>query len=387
VTGRAWIEGRGEEIVTLKLRAADGEIDWSDLYGGGLDDRAWDVIVGPDGHPVVTGLSANADGTADYLTIKYDSESGAHIWSRSLPGAVNNQTRAGWLAVTGEGDVLLCNRTWLPTSSYDVVLHRYAAASGDTLWTRRYDGPSGGADDPRCMIADPAGDLIVAGVRSGDYLVLKLSPVDGHEIWSATYDGPPGWYDVAACAATGPDGEVIVSGFSDGTTTGWDVATVAFDAADGSQLWDVRYDGDGQSDEARAVVCGTDGDLFVVGYAYSNTTNMDILSLRYLLDDLSGTPEDLPVVARRLVSAHPNPFNPRLLIDLQLPVSQAVRLDIHDVAGRRLRTLQSGPLPAGRQELTWDGCDDSGRPAPAGTYLLRLSGGSWHESRKVVLVR
>ncbi|MGH7731472.1 MAG: FlgD immunoglobulin-like domain containing protein, partial [Candidatus Eiseniibacteriota bacterium] len=50
-----------------------------------------------------------------------------------------------------------------------------------------------------------------------------------------------------------------------------------------------------------------------------------------------------------------------------------VRLEIFDPQGRIVSTLATGPLPAGRHARTWDARDRSGRLAPAGVYLARLS--------------
>jgi len=56
------------------------------------------------------------------------------------------------------------------------------------------------------------------------------------------------------------------------------------------------------------------------------------------------------------------------------------------VSGRRVRTLTDERRPAGRQRVVWDGRDDWGHEAPAGVYLLRLTG-SGVATRKVVLLR
>jgi hypothetical protein len=62
---------------------------------------------------------------------------------------------------------------------------------------------------------------------------------------------------------------------------------------------------------------------------------------------------------------------PSMVVDM--PASEAVRLDIFDLQGRRLRTLVDRVLPRGATVLAWDGRDASGLRAPRGIYFARLA--------------
>jgi hypothetical protein len=64
-----------------------------------------------------------------------------------------------------------------------------------------------------------------------------------------------------------------------------------------------------------------------------------------------------------------------------------VTLHIYDAGGRLVRTLQSGPLPAGEHALTWDGRTADGRPAARGIYLCRLQAPGGSATQKLVLDR
>jgi hypothetical protein len=77
--------------------------------------------------------------------------------------------------------------------------------------------------------------------------------------------------------------------------------------------------------------------------------------------------------------ASPNPFRESTTIRLDRPDVPAVEASVHDVAGRRVRSL---PAPSGRQ-LSWDGRDDSGRIVRPGVYLVRVRLG---EDTRVVKV-
>ena len=92
-------------------------------------------------------------------------------------------------------------------------------------------------------------------------------------------------------------------------------------------------------------------------------------------------PPELPA-AFALAPNAPNPFNPFTLIRYELPEACDVRLEILDLAGRRLAMLVDGPQAAGYRAVRWDA-----RGAAAGVYLCRLVAGDFRQVRKLVLVR
>ena len=63
------------------------------------------------------------------------------------------------------------------------------------------------------------------------------------------------------------------------------------------------------------------------------------------------------------------------------------RLEIFDVAGRRLRTVTAGRYGAGVNQVAWDGCSDEGRLLPPGVYCVRLASGGRATSAKIVIAR
>jgi hypothetical protein len=89
-----------------------------------------------------------------------------------------------------------------------------------------------------------------------------------------------------------------------------------------------------------------------------------------------------------LMPCYPNPFNPRTAIAFVLPVAEAASLRIFDVAGRLIHTLlEDSLMPAGLNEVTWEGVDADGRPVPAGTYLYRLEAGGYSETKRMTLIK
>lgn len=91
--------------------------------------------------------------------------------------------------------------------------------------------------------------------------------------------------------------------------------------------------------------------------------------------------------ALHLEPNHPDPFNPTTTLRVTAPPGTAVRLDILDVRGRRVRSLWAGVLASGERSLAWDGRDDAGVPAPSGVYVARLGSSLGTCRDKLTLVR
>jgi hypothetical protein len=95
---------------------------------------------------------------------------------------------------------------------------------------------------------------------------------------------------------------------------------------------------------------------------------------------------DVPAVAPRL-TVTPNPFNPQTRLAFELSRPGRATLEIFDLAGRRVRTLVSGELPAGPHAFEWNGVDDNGRALASGAYLGRLGSDEGGSLVKMQLVR
>ncbi len=84
---------------------------------------------------------------------------------------------------------------------------------------------------------------------------------------------------------------------------------------------------------------------------------------------------------------YPNPFNPETRIDFSLPLAGDVELTVFNMLGQQVRRLVSGPLPAGRHSILWDGADSQHQPVASGVYLYRLQAGGQVFNRKMMLLK
>ena len=86
----------------------------------------------------------------------------------------------------------------------------------------------------------------------------------------------------------------------------------------------------------------------------------------------------------RLGDSYPNPFNPSVVLPLDLATDAArVSLTVYDVLGRRVRQVWQGPLGAGSHRFVWDGRDESGRAVAAGVYVYQVAVDGQVEAKKM----
>ena len=95
------------------------------------------------------------------------------------------------------------------------------------------------------------------------------------------------------------------------------------------------------------------------------------------------TPTTVRPAQYRLGDSYPNPFNPTMMIPLDLATDQKqVSLALYDVLGRRVRQLWQGPLGAGSHRFTWDGRDEVGKGVAAGVYIYKVEVDGHVEAKK-----
>lgn len=83
----------------------------------------------------------------------------------------------------------------------------------------------------------------------------------------------------------------------------------------------------------------------------------------------------------------PNPFNPRTQIEFSLPERGHVSMEVFDIAGRRVKTLEDRVLSAGNHKVQWQGSTNDEKPAASGVYFIRLRHRDNVVSQKIVLLK
>ncbi|MGH1365753.1 MAG: FlgD immunoglobulin-like domain containing protein [Calditrichia bacterium] len=121
---------------------------------------------------------------------------------------------------------------------------------------------------------------------------------------------------------------------------------------------------------------------------YTTKTSAPGDAARVIAPKIEGRPTE-PIIPERfaLKQNFPNPFNPSTKIQLDLPVDTAVKLEIFNTLGQRVRKLVSDDLEAGSHEFRWDGRGDNGGLVASGIYFYRVKAGVFNKSRRMLLLR
>ncbi|MBI1926551.1 T9SS type A sorting domain-containing protein [Candidatus Poribacteria bacterium] len=94
-----------------------------------------------------------------------------------------------------------------------------------------------------------------------------------------------------------------------------------------------------------------------------------------------------------LLANYPNPLNPETWIPYQLDQAAAVRIQIYDVSGRLVRTLDLGDQEAGiyfdkNRAGYWDGKNNAGESLASGVYFYSLyTNGGLTDTRQMLLLK
>lgn len=96
---------------------------------------------------------------------------------------------------------------------------------------------------------------------------------------------------------------------------------------------------------------------------------------------------DAELPAGMALRAWPNPASGVVRMRFALPFAADVDARVYDVTGREVRRVHRGPFEPGTHDLTWDGRDAEGRPAPAGVYFARVETEGMSRVARIVRAR
>lgn len=233
---KVFVSGRSEgptgyDWATLAYNAGDGSLIWVSRYNGLADtyDHVEEMKVSPDGNRIfVAGWSAStspSDSSSDYLTIAYDSATGARLWEARYAGAPRSIDTVRDLAVSPDGSTIYVTgksgRLSIDDAEFDYLKVAYSSITGIQLWEARFNGSGNKGDFPASIAVTPdGGTAYVVGTTWGtgdgvadaagyDIGVVAYDTASGAQVSSKVYESPAGLQAWAVGMAMSPDGRKL----------------------------------------------------------------------------------------------------------------------------------------------------------------------------------
>lgn len=284
VTGRSWDWTTKSDIVTIKYNN-QGEEQWVKRYNGPAndEDQAYALAVSPQGDIYVGGYRTATGSHWDCCLIKYNS-AGELLWVSTYNGPGNSNDLIQSLAIDNLGNCYATGYSGGLNTGLDIVTIKYNPA-GETVWVRRYDGPSHDYDRGTDIAINQAGEVWVTGysldsISQQDCVTIKYD-ASGELQWLARYNGPVNGYDLANALVLDADNNVYITGISADSNGYYDIITIKYDSA-GNEQWVARYDGlSNNNDYGKAICLDPFGNVCVTGYSQNIVSNHDYVTIKY----------------------------------------------------------------------------------------------------------
>ena len=100
------------------------------------------------------------------------------------------------------------------------------------------------------------------------------------------------------------------------------------------------------------------------------------------IEELNSLPERFTIIP-----AYPNPFNPSTTIIYGLDKESSVNVQIYDINGKLISTLEEAEQHLGWHSVEWNGTDMNNNNVPAGMYLCKVTAGNDIKTIKLMLVK
>ncbi|MBK7377584.1 MAG: SBBP repeat-containing protein [Ignavibacteriales bacterium] len=400
ISGTVYVTGSSKGVLTLNdndyltiAYGSNGEQLWVSIYDGpgNSTDLAKAIAFRP-GEVLVTGSSETTTlaNSTDYLTIKLSAATGDTVWTKRYNGIGNDFDEPKSIAVDLSGNVYVTgigSRGNQPTDR-DYVTIKYNTG-GEEDWVSIYNNES--TDEAKSIAVDTQGNVYVTGVSGGfgnDYATIKYN-LSGVEQWVKRYHGGVPFssnFDAASALTVDENSNVYVTGSSvEGLSTNdADFFTIKYNS-DGDSLWTARYNGPGNDgDVGIDIALDNFGNIYVIGTSIGIGTASDYTLIKYKQTPVSGLDDKTGniLIGYNLSNNYPNPFNPTTKIKYTIPARNFVTLKVYDVLGNEIVNLVNQEKQAGSYEINFDAINLS-----SGIYFYKLQTGDFVHAKKMILLK
>ncbi len=134
-------------------------------------------------------------------------------------------------------------------------------------------------------------------------------------------------------------------------------------------------------------VTGNVGEQTIQVRVADGSSAADTVSLVLVIEEPVGIAASHLPSRTELRNAHPNPFNPSIVLAYSLTDDRSVSLTVFDLRGSLVRTLVDGQRPAGFHDVVWDGRDAVGRDVGTGVFVVRFVAGDVVNTQRITLLK
>lgn len=240
---------------------------WSRAFGASGNDECTSILQTADGGYILGGWTGSfGAGGIDMWVVRTDAN-GDGLWSRTFGGTEEDACYGIALAADG-GCLLAGDARSFGSGTYDYWLVK-AGESGDSLWSRIFDG--GGLDRCTSIERTPDNGYLLGGSSTSfgagntDFWLVKTNATGEAQI-SHTFGGHE--YDECYSIQQTSDGGCVLAGYTEsfgaGITDFWLVKT----NANGDSLWSRTFGGT-STDVCLSVEQTSGGGYILAGYTFS----------------------------------------------------------------------------------------------------------------------
>ncbi len=353
----------------------EGSIEWEQFYGTQYQDMGFGLTRTSDGGFALLGYTNSQIDGGDFYLVRTDA-SGNLLWEKTFgPDYVDYgfciiENQAGELIMAGtENGFFNPTQTDFKTPHSDILIIK-TDATGKQIWYKKI----GGSDHEwaRDIIEAPDGGYYICGSTqsygSGNFdIFLARINENGDLIWLRTFGGDH--YDYGEKLALTNDGHIYISGTTASYTNDLnsDHMLIKTDM-EGNLVWQKVLGSENADYTGGLVVTQDQGVVFSGWTRKSHKGDTDIILIRLNkdgeMDFISHLAPDNPMEGN--IKLFPNPSSGKLKIDLQECQHTTVHLEITDLQGSKILSVEL----AGGKEYTIE----SGLAAGVYLYTVSLEG-------------
>ncbi len=252
------------------------EWNWHD-GGYGTTDYSVDCIVDASGNIIVTG-NRKYGLNYDIRTMKF-TPTGDTLWTRRYNGTYNSNDGAFAMTTDASGNIFIAGYSGDGSGGQDFLLLKYNA-SGTLVFASTND--VGAADSYRAITLDNTGNIYVCGPggESGNlYFIMHKYNSSGVFLWDILGD-PVNSPDIPFSIYADNRGNIL----SCGTTLSFSTTyyfTCKYRASDGLLKWNRVYNTNSNDAEARIVKTDNTGGVYVTGHCHNAADITTINTIKY----------------------------------------------------------------------------------------------------------